>query len=67
MNQQVGDGENAASKSNYGRSVDEAKALIKQLEAFKNIPVKSTNTTTEINEESGSAVLEKNVKNDVSL
>jgi hypothetical protein len=64
MNQQMGDGEDPASKSNYGRSVEEAKVLIKQLEAFKNIPAKSTDNTTENNEE---AVSEKNVKNDVSL
>lgn len=61
MNQQVGDGEEVGQKSNYGRSVDEAKALIKQLEAFKNTP--TVNTTTD---ESDPADLEKNTKNDVN-
>lgn len=57
MNQQVGDVEEPSQKSNYGRSVDEAKSLIKQLEAFKNSPT-AVPTTTE--DES-----EKNTKNDV--
>lgn len=65
MNQQVGDGEDTSLKSNYGRSVEEAKSLIKQLEAFKNIPVKSTHSVTETTD--GDTVLGKDVKNDVSL
>lgn len=65
MNQQVGDGEDFSQKSNYGRSVDEAKNLIKQLEAFKNTPTiaPATNNTTETTEDGS----EKTAKNDVKL
>lgn len=61
MNQQVGDGEEAGQKSNFGRSVDEAKALIKQLEAFKHTP--TVNPAT--GETDPATDLEKNPKNDV--
>lgn len=57
MNQQVGDVEEPSQKSNYGRSVDEAKSLIKQLEAFKNSPAVVPTTTEDESE--------KNTKNDV--
>ncbi|KAI7903360.1 Dynamitin-domain-containing protein [Cokeromyces recurvatus] len=39
MNQQIGD--EMEQTSNYGKSIDEAKSLIKQLEAFKNMAIKS--------------------------
>lgn len=39
MSQQIGDGEEFNPRSNYGKSVEEAKSLIKQLEAYKNIPL----------------------------
>ncbi|GAA5800991.1 hypothetical protein HPULCUR_006431 [Helicostylum pulchrum] len=57
MNQQVGDVEEPSQKSNYGRSVDEAKSLIKQLEAFKNSPAVVPTTTED--------EPEKNTKNDM--
>lgn len=59
MNQQVGDVEEPSQKSNYGRSVDEAKSLIKQLEAFKNSPAVVPTTTED--------EPEKNTKNDVKI
>lgn len=65
MNQQVGDGEEVSQRSNYGRSIDEAKSLIKQLEAFKNSPTNESAATT-ANENDPSA-LEKNAKNDVNI
>ncbi|OBZ89343.1 Dynactin subunit 2 [Choanephora cucurbitarum] len=43
MNQQIGDGEEFNPRSNYGKSVEEAKSLIKQLEAYKNIPLSQPN------------------------
>ncbi|KAG1465750.1 hypothetical protein G6F46_000551 [Rhizopus delemar] len=39
MNQQIGDADEDQ-RSNYTRSIDEAKSLIKQLEAYKNKPIK---------------------------
>ncbi|MBM6385779.1 MAG: hypothetical protein JSY10_17620 [Paenibacillus sp.] len=59
MNQQVGDVEEPSQKSNYGRSVDEAKSLIKQLEAFKNSPAVVPTTTKDESE--------NNTKNDVKI
>lgn len=63
MNQQVGDVEEVGQKSNYGRSVDEAKALIKQLEAFKNTPIVNNIVT----DQNPNQDLEKTTKNDVNL
>lgn len=60
MNQQVGD-DDLSQKSNYGKSIEDAKLLIKQLEAFKNI----TPTTSDKKEEDDSAVLEKSKNNDM--
>lgn len=60
MNQQVGD-DDLSQKSNYGKSIEDAKSLIKQLEAFKNIPA----TASDNKEEDGAAVLEKSDKNDM--
>ena len=61
MNQQVGD-EDLSQKSNYGKSIEDAKSLIKQLEAFKNIPATSA---SDKKEESDAAVSEKSDKNDM--
>lgn len=61
MNQQVGD-EDLSQKSNYGKSIEDAKLLIKQLEAFKSIPA---TTASDKKEESGTAVSEKSDKNDM--
>ncbi|CAO0802234.1 unnamed protein product [Mucor circinelloides] len=61
MNQQVGD-DDLSQKSNYGKSIEDAKSLIKQLEAFKNIPAA---TPSDKKEESDTAVSEKNDKNDM--
>lgn len=61
MNQQVGD-DDLSQKSNYGKSIEDAKSLIKQLEAFKNIPAA---TPSDKKEESDAAVSEKNDKNDM--
>ncbi|GAN01543.1 dynactin subunit 2-like [Mucor ambiguus] len=60
MNQQVGD-EDLSQKSNYGKSIEDAKSLIKQLEAFKNIPA---TTASDNKEESDTTVSEKSDKND---
>jgi hypothetical protein len=68
MNQQVGDGEDISQKSNYGRSIDEAKSLINQLEAFKTTAAAEkidANTTTTTADESDPTSLEKNTKSDV--
>lgn len=64
MNQQVGDGEEVGQKSNYGRSVDEAKALIKQLEAFKHTAPTVDNSSAEA-EPPMPADLDNSPKNDV--
>lgn len=61
MNQQVGD-EDLSQKSNYGKSIEDAKSLIKQLEAFKNIPA---TTAFDKKEEGDAAVSEKSDKNDM--
>lgn len=65
MNQQVGDGEEVGQKSNYGRSVDEAKALIKQLEAFKH--TSAVHSTDDIECPMPAAELDKSPKNDVNI
>lgn len=67
MNQQVGDGEDIGQKSNYGRSIDEAKSLIKQLEAFKATATTATTTETNAIATNGEsdATTEKNTKSDV--
>ncbi|KAK4520403.1 retrograde regulation protein 2 [Mucor velutinosus] len=61
MNQQIGD-DGLSQKSNYGKSIEDAKSLIKQLEAFKNIPA---TTASDKKEESDTAVSEKSDKNDM--
>ncbi|CEP11982.1 hypothetical protein [Parasitella parasitica] len=61
MNQQVGD-DDLSQKTNYGKSIEDAKSLIKQLEAFKNIPAINT---SEKNEENDTAALDKSDKNDM--
>lgn len=60
MNQQVGD-EDLSQKSNYGKSIEEAKSLIKQLEAFKNTPA----TLSDKKEGDATVSLEQNDKNDM--
>lgn len=65
MKQQVGDGEDVSDKSTYGRSIDEAKSLIKQLEAFKNAPVPENSDAAAATTEGDPAVSEKNAKNNM--
>lgn len=65
MKQQFGDGEDISDKSNYGRSIDEAKSLIKQLEAFKNAPVPENPDALAATTESDPAVSKENAKNNV--
>lgn len=65
MKQQVGDGEDISDKSTYGRSIDEAKSLIKQLEAFKNAPVPENSDAAAATTEGDPAISEKNAKNNV--
>jgi hypothetical protein len=66
MNQQVGSSEVDDSPSTYGRSVEEAKALIKQLEAFKNAPPKTV-TSEEDNSNIDQKVPSSGDKNDVMM
>ncbi|KAL9542853.1 hypothetical protein MBANPS3_008397 [Mucor bainieri] len=61
MNQQAGE-EDLSQKSNYGKSIEDAKSLIKQLEAFKNIPA---TVASDKKEESDTTASEKNDKNDM--
>lgn len=63
MSQQIGEGDDFGHKPSYGKSVEEAKALIKQLEAFKSL----SSTSVDNVKESLAADEGKTAKNDVSF
>lgn len=63
MSQQIGEGDDFGQKPSYGKSVEEAKSLIKQLEAFKSLSANTDSTTEQVQPTD----TDKPVKNDVNI